>query len=111
MSPLDRLVDFHRERAFEPTRETAFRVDRADGPHAGDVHWPLDHVEIAPGMPCAMGPECHCTMQMAKSCEWKALSQAALPGPLYGWVEKVLLGSIILLGVVAFAAGYSWGAI
>ncbi|NGO50480.1 hypothetical protein [Allomesorhizobium camelthorni] len=78
MNSLDRLVDFHRERAAEPERETAFRPsDRQDGP-------PLDHVPASYRQP---------------------------EGAIYGTVEKILIGSIILLGVFAFAAGYSWGAI
>jgi hypothetical protein len=76
MSPLDRLCDFHRERAPGPPPNYV-PAPRKDGP-------PLDHVPVSYREP---------------------------KGSIYGAVEKILIGSIILLGVVAFMAGYSWGAI
>jgi hypothetical protein len=76
MSPLDRLADFHLERAPGPP-PNCVPVARKEGP-------PLDHVPVSHKEPEAS---------------------------IYGLVEKILIGSIILLGVFAFAAGYSWGAI
>ncbi|WP_353641357.1 hypothetical protein [Mesorhizobium sp. WSM2239] len=76
MSPLDRLCNFHRERAAD-VEIAEPRPRREEGP-------PLDHVPVSYREP---------------------------ESSIYGTVEKILIGSIILLGVCAFAAGYSWGAV